>query len=47
MNTTAQLIETPANIPGGASYTHLAYVDSYDAVINCDYPFVEIGRAHV
>ena len=40
MNTTAQLIETPANIPGGASYTHLAYVDSYDAVINCDYPFV-------
>ena len=41
MNTTSpQLIETPANIPGGASYTHLAYVDAYDAVINCDYAFV-------
>ena len=41
MNTTSpQLIETPANIPGGASYTHLAYIDAYDAVINCDYAFV-------
>jgi hypothetical protein len=36
----AQLIETPANIPGGAQYQHLAYVDAYDAVINCDYAFV-------
>jgi hypothetical protein len=34
------LIETPANIPGGASYQHLAYVDAYDAVINLDYAFV-------
>lgn len=35
-----QLIETPANIRGGASYQHLAYVDAYDAVINLDYAFV-------
>lgn len=42
MNKTAtrQLIETPANVPGGAQYQHLAYVDAYDAVINCDYAFV-------
>lgn len=42
MTTTAtpQLIETPANIPGGAQYQHLAYVDAYDAVLNCDYAFV-------
>lgn len=35
-----QLIETPANIPGGAQYQHLAYIDAYDAVLNCDYAFV-------
>ena len=35
-----QLIETPANIPGGASYQHLAYVDAYDAVLNLDYALV-------
>ena len=35
-----QLIETPASIPGGATYQHLAYVDAYDAVLNCDYAFV-------
>jgi len=35
-----QLIETPTNVPGGATYQHLAYVDAYDAVINCDYAFV-------
>lgn len=35
-----QLIETPANIPGGTTYQHLAYVDAYDAVIDCDYAFV-------
>jgi hypothetical protein len=35
-----QIIETPASIPGGATYQHLAYVDAYDAVINCDYAFV-------
>jgi hypothetical protein len=37
---TPQLIETPANVPGGATYQHLAYVDAYDAVLNCDYAFV-------
>lgn len=42
MNTiaTRQLIETPANVPGGAQYQHLAYVDAYDAVLSCDYAFV-------
>jgi len=35
-----QLIETPANIPSGAQYQHLAYLDAYDAVLNCDYAFV-------
>lgn len=35
-----QLIETPASVPGGAQYQHLAYVDAYDAVLNCDYAFV-------
>lgn len=34
------LIEAPTNVPGGASYETLAYVDAYDAVINCDYAFV-------
>ena len=38
--TTAQLIETPASIPGGATYQQLAYVDGYDAVLNGDYAFV-------
>ena len=38
--TPPQLIETPANIPGGAQYQHLAYVDAYDAVLKCDYAFV-------
>jgi hypothetical protein len=36
----AQLIHTPDNVPGGARYEHLAYVDAYDAVLNCDYAFV-------
>ena len=35
-----QLIETPASVPGGATYQHLAYLDAYDAVLNCDYAFV-------
>jgi len=35
-----QLIETPANIPGGTQYQQLAYLDAYDAVLNCDYAFV-------
>ena len=40
MANSPQLIETPANVPGGAQYQHLAYVDAYDAVINIDYAFV-------
>lgn len=40
MNTTKQLVDTPANVPGGAQYQQLAYVDAYDAVLNCDYAFV-------
>lgn len=40
MTTPAQLIETPVSIPGGTQYRHLAYVDAYDAVLNCDYAFV-------
>src|SRR5690242_8354585 len=36
----SQLIETPANVPGGTQYQHLAYVDAYDAVLNLDYAFV-------
>lgn len=40
MNPKPQLLETPANIPGGAQYQHLAYVDAYDAVLNLDYAFV-------
>lgn len=38
--TSPQLIDTPANVPGGASYQQLAYVDAYDAVLNIDYAFV-------
>ena len=37
---TPQIIETPANVTGGASYQQLAYVESYDAVLDCDYAFV-------
>lgn len=37
---TSQLIETPANVPGGASYQQLAYLDAYDAVLDSDYAFV-------
>lgn len=40
MSTRPQLIETPADVPGGARYQHLAYVDAYDAVLDCDYAFV-------
>lgn len=39
-NQPTQLIETPANVPGGATYQHLAYLAAYDAVLNCDYAFV-------
>ena len=40
MSTNNQLIEAPASVPGGTQYQHLAYVDAYDAVLNCDYAFV-------
>lgn len=42
MNLTAthQIINTPANVPGGAQYSQLAYADAYDAVLNLDYAFV-------
>ena len=41
MNTTMpQLLDLPANIAGGASYQQLAYLDAYDAVLNCDYAFL-------
>ena len=36
----AQLVETPASVPGGVQYQQLGYVDAYDAVLNCDYAFV-------
>ena len=39
-NSSPQLIETPSDVPGGASYKHLAYAAAYDAVLNCDYAFV-------
>lgn len=35
-----QLLNTPASVPGGATYQQLAYLDAYDAVLNCDYAFV-------
>lgn len=38
--TSQQLIDVPANVVGGASYQQLAYVDAYDAVLNCDYAFL-------
>ncbi|MFO1498313.1 MAG: hypothetical protein U1G07_07980 [Verrucomicrobiota bacterium] len=34
------LIEAPASVPGGTNCQTLAYVDAYDAVLNCDYAFV-------
>jgi len=37
---TKQLIDTPNSTPGGTQYQQLAYVDAYDAVLNCDYAFV-------
>jgi hypothetical protein len=40
MSDKAPLLETPQNVQGGATYQHLAYVDAYDAVLNCDYAFV-------
>ena len=40
MSSRPALLETPANIAGGAQYQHLAYVDAYDAVLNIDYAFV-------
>ncbi len=40
MSSKPQLLDTPANVPGGAQYQQLAYLDAYDAVLNCDYAFV-------
>jgi hypothetical protein len=37
---TTQLIETCASIPGGTTYQQLAYLDAYDAVLDCDYAFL-------
>ncbi|MBN9692820.1 MAG: hypothetical protein J0M24_21455 [Verrucomicrobia bacterium] len=37
---TPQLLDAPANVPGCAQYQQLAYLDAYDAVLNCDYAFV-------
>ncbi len=39
-NKSAQLVEIPASVPGGATYQQLAYAAAYDAVLNCDYAFV-------
>lgn len=35
-----QLVDTPASVPGGTQYEQLAYLDAYDAVLDCDYAFV-------
>ena len=40
MTATTQLLDAPASVPGGVQYQTLAYVDAYDAVLNCDYAFV-------
>lgn len=40
MATHPPLLETPASIPGGIQYQHLAYLDAYDGVLNADYAFV-------
>lgn len=40
MSNQPQLLDTPANVPDGAQYQQLAYLDAYDAVLNCDYAFV-------
>lgn len=40
MSNPPQLVAPPSNVPGGATYQQLAYVDAYDAVLNCDYAFV-------
>lgn len=34
------LLDAPANVPGGASYEALAYLDAYDAPLNIDYAFL-------
>lgn len=39
-STSPQLVDTPASVPGGATYQQLAYLDAYDAVLNLDYAFV-------
>ena len=39
MNMNAQLVEAPAS-DSNYRYDTLAYVDAYDAVLNCDYGIV-------
>lgn len=36
----APLLEAPASIPGGPQYQELAYLDAYDAVLDCDFAFL-------
>lgn len=40
VSTLKPLLDVPADVVGGASYRGLAYVDAYDAVLNCDYAFL-------
>lgn len=39
MNTQKQLVEAPTS-DSSTTYEPLAYLDAYDAVLNCDYAFV-------
>jgi hypothetical protein len=39
MNTQKQLVEAPTS-DSSTTYETLAYLDAYDAVLNCDYAFV-------
>ena len=40
MSPVTQLIEAPPSMAGGTQYESLAYLDAYDAILNCDYAFV-------
>lgn len=40
MSQSPQLVETPENVSGGATYKQLGYIDAYDAVLDSDYAFV-------
>jgi len=39
-NSSPQRIDLPASVPGATQYRQLAYLDVYDAVLNCDYAFL-------